>query len=429
MGRRNTKNGLCFVYKGYLQIANFGHSASNVEPQVFVWDPMEPVATRPLTWSISTTQLVNSSTFYYVYDGNKNVSEAIKIDGDIAAHYEYAPFGSVVAQCGVSAPLNPWRFSCEYADDEAAMVYYNFRHYNPSDGRWFGRDKIGHVGGKNLQAYCVNRPTSLCDMLGLYSSVGIETHQNILKHALDALIEEGGAPCLKDAGKREHVLDALQAANAGMDRGLYAEDEKLYFHFNRKMDQSPQGAIVAYTNALAEWRTGIDTALKAGWSEDCRRALQLIGELTHMTQDYWGHGVSWSYEVHPRIIETGDPLNPFIYDPGYPPDSAIGEATGSPDDPSMKPSSYAGPLGDSEHGPIYGREPGNRAPDGTGWKLPFFWDYSTGRLGKAVDYTKQDLRKYLGTWCEKCCRNLEAQPAPYYGPRPTRGEFFSAIDY
>ncbi len=178
MGRRNTKNGLSFVYNGYLQIANFGHSASIVESQVFIWNPMEPVATRPLTWSISTTQLVNSSSFYYVYDGNKNVSEVIKMDGDIAAHYEYAPFGSVVAQCGVFAPLNPWRFSCEYADDETAMVYYNYRHYEPAMGRWMSRDPVrefldlvgAHVWfclGQNSYSLVHNQPVFFVDALGL----------------------------------------------------------------------------------------------------------------------------------------------------------------------------------------------------------------------------------------------------------------------
>ena len=156
--------------------------------------------------------------------------------------------------------------------------------------------------------------------------------------------------------------------------------------------------------------------------------MQLIGEVTHMTQDYWGHGVSWGYEVRPRIVETGDLGDPYTYDPGYPPDSAIGDATGSPDDPSMKPSSYGGLFVDSEHGRITGREPGNRAPDGTGFKPPIFWDYSKGRLKKAVDYTQDDLRRFFGTWCEKCCRSLMSQPEPYYGPRPTLGEALSTID-
>ncbi|MGN0857386.1 MAG: RHS repeat-associated core domain-containing protein [Candidatus Spyradenecus sp.] len=29
-----------------------------------------------------------------------------------------------------------------YAEDSLGLVYYNYRHYNPTDGRWLGRDKM-----------------------------------------------------------------------------------------------------------------------------------------------------------------------------------------------------------------------------------------------------------------------------------------------
>ena len=78
----------------------------------FVWDPTEPIASRPLAWNR------NNATSYYTHDGNKNVSEVVAANGVITAHYEYAPFGVVLGMHGESASLNPWRFSCEYADDD-----------------------------------------------------------------------------------------------------------------------------------------------------------------------------------------------------------------------------------------------------------------------------------------------------------------------
>ena len=75
-GRRHAKNTQRFFYNGYLQIAD---NAGNA----YVWDPTEPVATRPLAW-----QRGNSAA-YYTNDGNKNVSEVVAIDNDIAAHYEW----------------------------------------------------------------------------------------------------------------------------------------------------------------------------------------------------------------------------------------------------------------------------------------------------------------------------------------------------
>jgi RHS repeat-associated protein len=102
---------------------------------------------------------------YYTHDGNKNVSEVVAENGDVAAHYEYAPFGAIVAQRGTTASDNPWRFSSECADDTLALVYYNYRHLEPVTGRWLSRDPIAFL--KNLYCYCNN--FCLIDWLGLFT--------------------------------------------------------------------------------------------------------------------------------------------------------------------------------------------------------------------------------------------------------------------
>ena len=174
MGRRVTKNNQRFVYDGYLQIANFELQTSNIKLQTFIWDPTEKVATRPLVWNSSTIQPFNFSTSYYVHDGNKNVSEIVNSDDTVVAHYEYAPFGAVIAQRGASAAVNPWRFSSEYAEDDTATVYYNYRHYDPVMGRWMSRDPIGESWGVNIYVFCSNGISfdslGLCDDLGAMCS-------------------------------------------------------------------------------------------------------------------------------------------------------------------------------------------------------------------------------------------------------------------
>ena len=167
MGRRVTRNFQRFVYDGYLQIANFKHQTSNIKLQTFIWDPTEPVATRPLVWNLSTFQPFNFSTSYYTHDGNKNVSDVVADNGDITAHYEYAPFGAVIAQRGTSAAANPWRFSSEYAEDDTATVYYNYRHYEPVMGRWMSRDPIVDLF-ETPYCFCGNaRLGGAVDVLGL----------------------------------------------------------------------------------------------------------------------------------------------------------------------------------------------------------------------------------------------------------------------
>jgi RHS repeat-associated protein len=164
MGRRVTKNAQRFVYDGFLQIANFEQSVTNSQLttqnlQLFIWDPTEPVATRPLVW------LRGDSVAHYCHDGNKNVSEVVAENGDIAAHYGYAPFGAVTVQRGASASDNPWRFSSEYAEDDTATVYFNYRHYEMLVGRWLSRDPMDEVGGVCLYAYLRNAPNEI-DVLG-----------------------------------------------------------------------------------------------------------------------------------------------------------------------------------------------------------------------------------------------------------------------
>ena len=79
-----------------------------------------------------------------------NVSELVHFEqrNGIAAHYDYAPFGAVTRAINASTISgrnfhleNPFRFSSEYHDDTLGLVYYNYRHYNPIDGRWCGRDR------------------------------------------------------------------------------------------------------------------------------------------------------------------------------------------------------------------------------------------------------------------------------------------------
>ncbi|MBR3924663.1 MAG: hypothetical protein IKJ45_16210, partial [Kiritimatiellae bacterium] len=135
-------------------------------PNYYIWDCTEPVATRPLAWFDSAPDTPHPA-LYYAHDGNKNVSEVVDIDDIIAAHYEYAPFGAVTTQRGESAASNPWCFSSEYAEDDTATVYYNYRHYEPVMGRWMNRDPIDEDYNGNVYAYIENNTQGNSDCLGL----------------------------------------------------------------------------------------------------------------------------------------------------------------------------------------------------------------------------------------------------------------------
>ncbi|MCM1441192.1 MAG: hypothetical protein NC131_18615 [Roseburia sp.] len=62
----------------------------------------------------------------------------------------YGTNGIVTASCNTTQSL---QWSSESTDIDLGLVYYNYRHYNPLDGRWTGRDVIGEIGDYNIMSY------------------------------------------------------------------------------------------------------------------------------------------------------------------------------------------------------------------------------------------------------------------------------------
>ena len=161
---------LRFLYDGYLCIQVLYSNAPYNVFKEFVWDPTEPVATRPLIFRYAPSSL----NLFYAFDGNKNVSDVFyRLNSNgIGAHYDYVPFGAVTRTHGDSSAsfdivsLNPFRFSSEYYDSELDLVYYNYRHYSPSLGRFLSRDPIAEQGGLNLYAFVGNKPILKWDLFG-----------------------------------------------------------------------------------------------------------------------------------------------------------------------------------------------------------------------------------------------------------------------
>ena len=154
----------------YLCIQRLNALANNAAEISFVWDPTEPVATRPLVF-----QRQGGWSFFYTHDGNKNVSEVVSFQQarGVPAHYEYAPFGAVTAMTKATTitafdvrTLNPFRFSSEYADDTLGLVYYNYRHYDAVYGRWMCRD-MDATNKNEKYLFLSNSSVHAFDMLGL----------------------------------------------------------------------------------------------------------------------------------------------------------------------------------------------------------------------------------------------------------------------
>ena len=160
-----------YLYRDYLQVAECdltGETPALVRS--YLWDPSEPQATRVLAmtrWEANGTQV--KEHLYCMHDAMKNVTSLFGEARGRRALYEYRPYGGLVTSEGNMAQENKFRFSCEYMDDELGLIYYNYRHLNPRDGRWISRDPIMEQGGWNLYSYIYNSPTISNDIIGLYT--------------------------------------------------------------------------------------------------------------------------------------------------------------------------------------------------------------------------------------------------------------------
>jgi RHS repeat-associated protein len=146
---------------------------------------------------------VNSglATAFYHADGNGNITMLISSSQMIVAKYLYDPFGNTLAQSGLLADANLYRFSSKEWDPNSGLYYYLYRFYDPNLQRWPNRDPLGSVAsikdvyqtfgllqpprrigsasavlpfekwiGPNLYDYVGNNPINAIDPLGLWTA-------------------------------------------------------------------------------------------------------------------------------------------------------------------------------------------------------------------------------------------------------------------
>ncbi len=161
-----------YIYDGWNLIAEFDIQPSSFTLHTsYLWGQdlsgsMQGAGGVGGLLSVTKNQEPGTPNFYPTYDANGNVSEYLDETGAVAAHYEYSPFGRIIASTGTSDDF-AFRFSTKYHHNETDLLYYGFRYYNPETGRWLSRDPIGERGGLNLYAFVKNNGYFFYDYLGL----------------------------------------------------------------------------------------------------------------------------------------------------------------------------------------------------------------------------------------------------------------------
>ncbi|NLH73923.1 MAG: RHS repeat-associated core domain-containing protein [Verrucomicrobia bacterium] len=140
-----------FLYDGWNLVAELNANASNAKVRTYVWgaDLSGTMQGAGGVGGLLKVTYYGGSTTnaFAAYDGNGNVMALVDAsNGSVCAHYEYGPFAEPIRISGPISKLNPLRFSTKYTDDESGFLYYGYRFYNPSTGRWLSRDPIGELG-------------------------------------------------------------------------------------------------------------------------------------------------------------------------------------------------------------------------------------------------------------------------------------------
>ena len=121
-----------------------------------------------------------SSYYYYVYNGQGDVTEIVDSSGNKVAQYAYNAWGlplsvkdgsgNTVTSATHIANLNPFRYRGYYYDTESGFYYLQSRYYDPETCRFINADAYVSTGqgalGTNMFAYCGNNPVNRVDYSG-----------------------------------------------------------------------------------------------------------------------------------------------------------------------------------------------------------------------------------------------------------------------
>ena len=107
----------------------------------------------------------NEDLSYFMYNGHKDVVQAVDETGRVQNRYEYDVFGDTTL-CEEEYSL-PIRYTGQYNDNETNLYYLNARYYNVNTGRFLTKDTYAGQDNNTLSlnryTYCYNNPINNYD--------------------------------------------------------------------------------------------------------------------------------------------------------------------------------------------------------------------------------------------------------------------------
>ena len=177
--------------------------------------------------------------FYYHPDHLGSSSYITNLDGEVAQHIEYVPFGEVFIEERNNTWNTPYLFNAKEFDEETGMYYYGARYYEPRLSLWMSVDPLTEkYAGLSGYVYTIDNPVKLIDVDGrdIYE-LDIEGNINLkekTKENMDRIIASNNPNNYIDVNKG--VLESHETQNIRTRSITYGNGTAVLDLYNYKED-------------------------------------------------------------------------------------------------------------------------------------------------------------------------------------------------
>ena len=98
--------------------------------------------TRAVNGNFKPNDDYEKMQFYYHPDHLGSSSYITNLDGEVAQHIEYVPFGEVFIEERNNTWNTPYLFNAKELDEETGLYYYGARYMDPKISMWLGVDPL-----------------------------------------------------------------------------------------------------------------------------------------------------------------------------------------------------------------------------------------------------------------------------------------------
>ena len=210
-------------YKAFDQPYNGKDNDDYVDGQGFCCNDATPeaaqarVRTRAVNGNFKPNDDYEKMQFYYHPDHLGSSSYITNLDGEVAQHIEYVPFGEVFIEERNNTWNTPYLFNAKEFDEETGMYYYGARYYEPRLSLWMSVDRFQEKY-PNISTYCfsANNPIGILDIGG--DSLRIDNKNLSLLYIDGKLYRQNGIQYTdKLKGFTKKVVSALDVIRKGTE--------------------------------------------------------------------------------------------------------------------------------------------------------------------------------------------------------------------